>query len=163
MAKEGKQFVITFCSFWYLVSLILYALKVFSVLFLWLGINDTVCNTMGQECFVCDCWWRWWCFGCIARWQYVTVCFLLPVFVNLGCVLCVCKCYTSWYLSYVYTGLTFKHEDLYQINVIAGPYIATYFCGSKGAKLNSIVTGLCQVPTNTSVIYNKYGVCHMVL
>jgi len=37
--------------------------------------------------------------------------------------------------TYVYTGLIFKHEDLYQLNVIARPYIATYFCGSKSGKL----------------------------
>ena len=60
-------------------------------------------------------------------------------------------------------GLVLKHEDLYEINVIAGPYIATYFCGLKGGKLQWTVTGLCQVCTNTTVIYNKYGVCHMVL
>jgi len=36
--------------------------------------------------------------------------------------------------SYVSTGLIFKHEDLCQINVIAAPYIATYFCGLKVGK-----------------------------
>jgi len=35
----------------------------------------------------------------------------------------------------VYTGLIYKHKDLCKINIIEGPYIATYFCGSKDGKL----------------------------
>ena len=44
-----------------------------------------------------------------------------------------------------------------------GTIYCNIFFWSEVGKLKCTVTGYCQVSTNTSVIYHKYGVCHMVL